>query len=172
MIPTNLLPEKWRNQWCIAGGYAACPALATDIDVWVYNIHEQLLTTAREELLEHLATTRLYFIPQPLHKGDGIQKLEPDEMEYVGKTLKVADVWSENIHLLVTSAKTVEELLDTFDISTSMAAILSNGKTVRGKDYTHPGRPPQVIRMTPTTQVRLLKLCERFGHPYYNVKDE
>lgn len=35
MIPDDLLPEKYRDQAFIAGGFAACPSLANDMDVWV-----------------------------------------------------------------------------------------------------------------------------------------
>ncbi len=51
MTIPDLLPESLRGQWCIAGGYAACPALASDIDVWVYNAADALADLAAGQKL-------------------------------------------------------------------------------------------------------------------------
>jgi len=73
MLPANLLPEPYQSTAFIAGGWAACPSLATDMDVWVpvpsphvskpepndirVLVH---LHKVREEILKHLKTTLKY----------------------------------------------------------------------------------------------------------------
>src|SRR5947208_1473633 len=70
VIPDDLLPEKYREFAFIAGGFAACPSLASDMDVWVLTpyparMHDDnipfddlrvhvWLQERRQELLEHL----------------------------------------------------------------------------------------------------------------------
>src|SRR3990167_5083266 len=57
MILWNLVPKEWRSQAFIAGGYAACPALASDLDLWIFvdGGHGPSLSDARTEVLAHVA---------------------------------------------------------------------------------------------------------------------
>jgi hypothetical protein len=49
MIPSYLLPEG--TPYFVAGGWAACPALATDMDVWV--LSRDPAATTRTNVLDH-----------------------------------------------------------------------------------------------------------------------
>ena len=157
MIPKNLLPEGLH--YFIAGGWAVCPALATDRDVFVQTTGD--LHDTRAALLDHL-------------RAEGFDVEEEDETRDlviadgystipIAKVAKVKQKFCQDIHLLVTSGD-VMDVLDTFDISTSMVAITDNGKIVRGSDYSAINKPVVKTKDTPTTEERHAKYTARFAH--------
>lgn len=162
MIPKSLLPEG--TQWCVAGGYAACPALASDVDVWVYNVAEGDLQRTRAMLLMHLAENNFSVLTEECK-----DKPEP-QYEHSRTTLKVGIVDGQGIdhkkqvHLLVTSATTIMEILDGFDISTHALAIGSIGYVVKHKKWTPITEPPQLITSNERTPARWLRIAARYGH--------
>ena len=163
MIPAGLLPEG--VDWFIAGGYAACPALATDVDIWVMSPDDAI--AEHERLALHLRSVcpdeSLLIDPAP-NTDAGFHQQE----EYLNsQTLKVAQLWKDGreFHILVTR-QTLEEVLEGFDISTHQVALTSTGRVVTGKSWTPPHvRPVELISM-PRTAARMAKICSRFGHTY------
>lgn len=154
MIPNDLLPPGTRA--FIAGGYAACPALATDMDVWVQVYSEGEIEPMRARLLDHFRTSA---IPYTEETGTN-ENYGLDTRRTV--TAKCAKVYRRiPIHVLVTTGG-VAAVLDSFDISTHMVALTPWG-VQRGADYTPITETPRVLRQTPTTPARLLKICTRYG---------
>lgn len=151
----DFLPEQYRADAYIAGGWAACPSLATDIDVWVLSPRANLYTL-KGELLTYLATTHL-----------NVEMLtdQPTKAEYAN-TLKVAVInrhFKQNIHLLVSDAQMIEQVLENFDISTHAVALGPDGEVHRSTFWTSVAEEPVVNKMTPTTPERLVKIKTRYG---------
>lgn len=162
MIPTGLLPEG--TKWCIAGGYAACPALASDIDVWVYGVPRDNLQVHRAELLLHLAKRDFHVATEA---GDNLQN---EEYETDGQVsiLKVARIGigrgngNMPVHVMVTDARTVHDVLGHFDVSTHAVAIDYNGSVIKHKRWTPPQDPPVALMNHTTTYDRVERITERF----------
>lgn len=141
------------TDWCIAGGYAACPALAGDCDVWIYGIDKDDLDTARQSLLVRLA--------DDIEPQDNPERDDPEAYLGACYTLKVGVLGLR--HILVTSAGGVRELLDGFDISTHQCAITSEGAFVAGDNWTQIWRQPHVLRVGGAhTADRLIKIVDRY----------
>ena len=171
MIPKELLPSDLANCAFIAGGYAACPALATDIDVWVYIQKEsETLREARARILGWLESEMW-----PYEEEEANSRREGfDKDGYSISSVKVAVVrsphWSHPVHIIVTNAQPAE-LLETFDISTHQVAIVF-GNVVKGSKWTPVTQPPVMLRNTPTTPERMEKIRTRYGHsiPFYTLE--
>lgn len=158
MFPPGLIPTEIEYRAFIAGGWAACPALATDMDVWVMADTTDV-DAYRQMLLDHLRAERRYsFLEQ-----------EPGEetIKYEGVTCtirKVAIVYAGGrpVHLMVTDG-TLLAVLENFDISTHQIAITWNGEVVPGPDWTPITEPPRVLQnVNDKTQARLEKICQRY----------
>ena len=129
MIPKNLLPEG--SQYFIAGGWAACPALAQDRDVFVQTTGD--LDNTRAMLLDHLRAHEFDFEEQ---------SAQDDHADYAGilsiaKVAKVKIKLATDIHLLVTNGDP-SDIIESFDISTCQVAITSSGRILRGSGFTAP----------------------------------
>ena len=163
MIPTNLLPENVK--WCIAGGYAACPALAGDVDIWV--MAEGPIFDAYAQIVTHLQQTfddeRLVISPRPDMSHDrSVHELYVDDV-----TIEVAQLYTDgrNFHIMVTYNATPEAIIQRFDISTHQVAVTSTGRVVLGPQWTPPHVMPTIIRHTgDRTAKRYEKICHRYGH--------
>lgn len=168
MIPSNLLPSDVK-QWCIAGGWAACPAMASDQDVWVFGIDTSELDRRRSELLAHLGREfpLIYVSPQE----------ETTEQDYDGINIiikKVAVISHAGLfggtpkktHLMVTDAPSPLGILVGFDVSTHQLAIMPDGGIVRGPAWTSIDEQPLELLHNAKTPERMRKICERYGHPY------
>lgn len=168
MIPDILLPKTMRRRAFVAGGFAACPALATDIDVFVTASTTEL-TKVRRQLLNHLYDQLNEDIEFLMHEEED-RRVDSHE-RYPGShgvftILKVCKVLIGNteFHVLVTDGS-IDEVLSSFDISTCQVAITSDGHVVRGDNWTPPSVPPVKLKDTPTTDARMQKYQERFGFP-------
>jgi hypothetical protein len=167
MIPKGLLPPDLEGSAFIAGGYAACPALATDIDLWVYVAGESL-ADARDRILLWLQTEMW---PYETQEDNRPQLADSTIDGYSIISSKVAIVRSPHlshpIHIMV-CAGSIQELLETFDISTHQIA-LSFGGVIKGPRWTPITERPVIIRSatgisTQKTQERLGKIATRYGH--------
>lgn len=171
MIPQGLLPEG--TEWCVAGGWAACPSLGTDQDVWVLvdaDGDADTLENTRHELLEHL---RSYFATQSWRLSEQEEARVGDPKDYdntVVQILKVAQIndGGRVIHLLVADAPSPSYLIRTFDVSTHQIAINSDGRIIKGSEWTPVTMPPVKLRDTKTTDARMLKIAARYGHATAN----
>lgn len=177
MIPKGLLPDDMVDRAFIAGGWAACPALASDMDIWVQvdggdpediTGVEEALAEARERILHHLRWRKH---PVWRIEAEDVTERAPGYTESgYFTTQKVAVVRTGPLlrkdtpvfHIMVTDGG-VEDVLGNFDVSTHQVAILANGKVVRGEEFTTVNQPPYAIRMNDKTPVRLKKITERFA---------
>lgn len=165
-LPPNLLPRGMTRAAFIAGGYAACPDLATDIDVWV-QVDPATLYDAPLRIVKHLHDHG--FIPN-VGIASTAETFVGDSMGYEDITaniLKVAVVLRGNqkpIHIMVTDAPPLMLLLN-FDISTHQIAFTDSG-TIRGPYWTPLDGPPVIIKnhTTSKTQERFQKISARYAH--------
>lgn len=162
MWPKNILPPDLEASAYIAGGYAACPALASDLDLWVYVQPERdTLANVRQRVLDWLENEMWpYEAEENTHKMIG-----EDANGYSLASMKVSTVrsphWSHPVHIMVTTAQP-RDLIETFDISTHQIAIVF-GQVIKGSGWTPIIEPPVVLKMTSTTPERLEKIRKRFG---------
>lgn len=134
----------------VAGGYAASPATAGDIDIWFG--HNRF----------HLANNFLMTFPIRNVVEEGTAK------QYEGMSTMFGSGWDYEIgrvvQVLVTPYKKAEEVLKGFDISSHQIAVTSKGKVVKGEQYTDPWTQlPKILSNTPQTLARYVKICKRYG---------
>lgn len=169
MIPRDLLPDDMVDRAFIAGGWAACPALATDMDIWVRvtpsDGGEEVATgedldIVREQLLCHLRALPVFRVKAEvnLEVGEGYNADGAILTKRVAAVKRGRTVY----HILVTNG-TVDEVLLNFDVSAHQVAIEPTGLVVRGPNFTTVNEPPYAIRMNDKTPVRLKKITERFA---------
>lgn len=158
MIPKEILPPDLMNSAFISGGYAACPPLASDLDIWVYvNENTESMTAARTRILAWLESEMWPYAEEDSHTM----------CDYVVVARKVAVVrsphWSHPVQIMVTTAGPAE-LLETFDISTHKVAIVF-GNVIKGNGWTSITEPPRLLRAGhPASAARMEKIAARYGH--------
>lgn len=159
MVLWNLVPERWRQEAFIAGGYAACPALASDLDLWIFvdSGSGVRLPQAREMVLAHIRDDQRCCVDE---------QSEETQTQYKGvnvNILKVGNVrYGISIHVMVVDAP-VNAVLEGFDISTHQIALLPTGEVHRGSNWTPVMEAPVVLIDTERTPARLAKIQERYG---------
>ncbi len=180
MIPHNLFPAG--TKWCIAGGYAACPALATDIDVWVYDVKEIARGDIGYRRAELIAYVEQWVASQNINRPiwpERRYRFETQEqtetmmaydqlvnhIEKVGVLYSPRSAGVKPIHLMVTTAYDPGSLISGFDVSTHAVAIDHDGRLWKHALWTAPHQPPAVIQVNAKTQERYQRICKRFGHP-------
>lgn len=180
LLPKNLLPEEWRNESFIAGGYAADSTLANDVDVWVTVPVANSLAAVRLELLAHLEAQGFEFVTSVIRTVDeevalgySIEvggELFLDNCQVVVVTgRRNGGAFVQPIHLIVTNGD-VDDVLSGFDISTHQLALVPQTSrtpefgTVYGEGWTSITEEPVVLRDTPHTADRLKKITARYAH--------
>lgn len=179
MLPHNLLPAPMQDRAFIAGGFAACPALASDIDVWV-PVYEDAagLDAARQRVLAHLAAQRFLFEEQD---GDGSRREQFAREKSISRdvfvvstfegyhlTLKIRRVATVSgignlpYHIILVNGD-IDDVLSSFDISTHQCALTVRG-FVPGEHWTALHEKPYVITQKYTTDARLTKIAARYAH--------
>lgn len=172
----DILSGDYAERAVIAGGFAACPALASDIDVWVLDCNDP--EQAREDIIGCWKTLGR------LGCGGMLSKITIEEDNHVrvdgsehsagyGKSLEwnivrvgIVELMnaSKPFHVLTTDCEDATLLVDTFDISTHAIALYpATMRVVKGNKWTAINVPPVKLRDTPTTAARLQKLCTRYG---------
>lgn len=171
VISSGLL-TRYGDNWFVAGGYAADPKLATDIDLWITVEDTEQAADEHARLQQWLADAGFQFEPQDMQALP--QLVDTNRKDNYGATefvvvYKVAvitswrGVWfSKPVHLLLTTA-TVQEVLTSFDISTHAVALLPNGQFVYGEHWTPKTVDPVILRDTPTTPARFVKIKARYA---------
>lgn len=169
-IPTHVLPERWREAAFVAGGYAADPTLADDIDLWVTVPSNWELNGAREEILEHLTAKHFRFYAlddRRTNSGVHVEQQYHVTLDYrkVAKVTGREGNWPfrKPVHVMVTNGSPLETLLD-FDISTHQVAVLRSGRILPGPDWTPTSVMPVKLKDTPTTDARMKKIADRYAH--------
>ena len=179
MIPANLLPEDYRESYCVAGGWAACPAMAQDQDVWVYGVETDQLEAVGTQLLSWLQgeNSKVPYYRRPFWVEAQVEARSTEAREeYESKTVEIRKVAKVEvklsprarrkvIHLLVTDARNPAEILDGFDVSTHAVAIDYSGAIWQHDGYTSPHVAPVALLMNVKTPARTARIARRFGHP-------
>jgi hypothetical protein len=161
MIPCGLFPDEIAMRTYIAGGWAACPALAGDMDLWVL-CPEGRLEQERLKLLGILQT------------HEGVEAVEDVQREtghdydgIVHQIRKVAKIEynGTKIHLMVTDAPDVFALLDGFDITTHCVAIDPFGMVIRGRYFSAVNQPVHSVdgNSNEKSQSRWERIRDRFA---------
>lgn len=114
----------------------------------------------RDELLAGLKDHGYFFTPE----DDSREFLGYEGVFTVRKVANVRVDTGQPIHLMVTTAETVEDLLTSFDISTHQVAIMNDGRIVRGSHWAAITVLPSALKDTPTTPARMVKIARRYGH--------
>lgn len=175
MIP-GLFPTGM--EWCIAGGFAACPALATDIDVWVYGLLVDDMDRVRAELIagfEAFCATnnvnrpiwpekRYLFTPQTEESSFLVYEQESAYIQKVGVVYLPRSSKVKPIHVMVTNAPDPGSLLTGFDVSTHAVAIDKTGRVWTEARWTPPQIVPIELSSNPKTPERMQRIATRFGH--------
>jgi hypothetical protein len=177
MISPSLLPEEFRESFCIAGGFAACPVLANDIDVWVYGIDTDQLEDARNIILSYLNNGGANDYNHVPEAGDESQVAYEHGMVHIKKVavLKRGPLLKPNrrykpIHIMVTDAHNPGDIIDGFDIGTHAVAIDHDGRVWKHRHgWDAPHQRPSILRVNVHTQKRLDKITHRFGHETWDV---
>lgn len=161
LLPPGLLPIYLYPRAFIAGGYAACPAKASDIDVWVMS---KRLAETRDEILDHLDANQVgYDLSQAGTRTETASEAY-DELPMV--VVKVGHVTVRGylpVHIMVTDAPDAQCLLSGFDISTHQVAILANGSMLMGQEWTSLAVLPIQLRETSSTTDRMAKITARYA---------
>lgn len=170
MVPEGLIPSKY--DWVIAGGYAACPSLASDIDVWVMvgrgiveSTQKALQHRYQKELeLDAFGNIRSFTIEdacdEEVAENDYSYPV-PIENRRVGKVV----TWSHDTpyHIIVTDGG-VREILGAFDVSTHQIAIRPSGEIIKGPGWTSVAEEPYRLRSNVHTAARMAKIRNRYKH--------
>lgn len=178
MIPSDLLPPEHMPNAFIAGGYAACPATARDIDVWIsYQskapgimsslFRKSFIETAisiREWMENHYSDVKI----KPAVDG------EYSNVLHILQCGTIEGIATLPIQVMLVKG-TVEQLLETFDISTHQIALTPRG-VITGSQWTPLYKAPKIISDAPhhTTPERLERFRERYKHygvMYDNIRD-
>lgn len=139
------------REWWIAGGWAACPQLASDQDVWISTAGEDLVL-AKQDILKQF----------PQIDPDVLAPVIDENYETLGiLVLRVGRL--DNRHIMVTNEISIPRFLDAFDISTHQCALTSDMQFVKGGNWTPITRPPVQLRDTQNTNARMVKIAERYG---------
>lgn len=137
----------------VAGGAAVGLASASDIDLYICRSNEQLAKKVLEKL-------DVFQVPKEGYVGASstIHLVGTGYASTIGL-----------VQIMYCEEDTIEQVLETFDISTHQWAITAKGKSVRGSQATTPIEPPQIIRPNAKTLERYVKICRRYGHPIDKV---
>jgi hypothetical protein len=161
-LPVDLFPPD--TYAFIAGGYAACPERATDIDVWVRS--DENLEVVRAKLLVWLDEHRWAYAEEKQEEKFRADGFGYDKMDC--RILKVAVVpYTKPIHIMVTGAPPLV-LLRNFDVSTHQIArvphpFCPDGDTMRGPEWTPLSEEPVQLKETSATPARLEKIRTRYA---------
>jgi hypothetical protein len=151
----------------IAGGYAACPDKAGDIDVWLLDQDIKGSTwNLQHSIALQIDRTVNAFRRFPDDVPEHVQK---DYQDTTFALLRAyhSKVSGKTVQILAAPEKTLQELVNRFDVSThAIGYMLADPFTlVKGKNWTPIDQQPRACHLnTPdSTRERLVKLCARYG---------
>lgn len=167
LSPWNALPAGYRPGAYIVGGYAVCPALAQDIDLFVLVEGTRTFDSVLEELADYLTVNGVAFTQYSKEeRGELYVTAVPDGV-CIGKALLIED---ERFHkpvqvCLVLGAESILEALEGFDLSVHAFAQGYDGAYYSTPQATFMAAPIRVLKTgTPvTTLLRLQRLSVRYG---------
>ncbi len=156
MIPASLLPIG--SEWMVAGGWAVCPALASDMDVFVLKDNRDSEADVRMILLAHLRHGKFDFEELTDERSED----SPGECDSLIRKVAKVNYNGNTVHVLLGLSPFPEDILNTFDLSICQVGIMWDGTIVKGENYTSPAQPLKIVKQTPTTDERARKYNERF----------
>lgn len=130
----------------IAGGSVQSWSLSSDCDIWFGKNN-------RNGALSYLQNLPYYHLSKSQEAGYAKELVGNGYIPSLNKVIQV----------MVTDKSSSDRMLD-FDISTHCISITSKGDLLTGINYTHYEHPPKVIRVSPTTLSRYIKICTRYNH--------
>lgn len=140
------------RKWWIAGGWAACPQLASDQDVWIAAKPNEDIGEVAQKLQGAFSEI------------DTDDALANDAEGYEDLGIDVVRVGSlDNRHIMVTNVEDIKMFLDAFDISTHQCAITSEMEFVKGHQFTPITAAPIQLRDHTKTPSRMRKIAERYA---------
>ncbi len=165
----SLVPYDWPVY--IAGGYAACPALADDIDIWVRYVHRagSSLSSESTRLYEEIKREEL---KRNLHRFDLLAE-PPIEVRRVVAIERYATnhvckiKCGEQKFDILFSEDPIEHILAAFDISTHQIAMNTRTlEVIKGDRWTPITEPPLFLQLSSTDKEkeRMKKICKRYGY--------
>ncbi len=179
MLPLTLLPAPYNETAFIAGGYAACPGLAEDIDVWCpVDLTEpsgglasnpfEVVWNERDRVVKYLrAQFGEAFIEQD---GVGTPRDRTKlQTTFEGYNLPIpirraGSVTLEGCSLpyhIICVGGDVDEVLSSFDISTHAIALTPKG-VVKDANWTPPMVEPKILLHKYTSAARFEKIRMRY----------
>lgn len=163
----NLVPPDLHVRTFIAGGFAANPNKANDIDLWI--VGDEPHPDVAEKILRHLGNNGHDITVRNFPFYTDVQ-LTPGRTVWF-RVCDVNDFYSNGkrmpVQIMATTYHDVDELLAYFDLSPHKKAIaISDGLEIIGRGFTTPDEQPRATRFdTPhSTLRRYFRLCERYGH--------
>lgn len=148
--------------WCIAGGYAACPQLAGDMDVWVL-AGKRPYMQGLEQLAQRMLAANPDVVPFVATGGAHPYSFDPGCRVYEVGHLLARATGMANRHIMVTELDSIEALLDCFDVSTHQCALDENGDFIKGRQWTPLNVAPVKLFDTPNTEARMEKIRQRYA---------
>lgn len=146
------------RDWCIAGGFAACPSLAGDCDVWVLDANDDI----REPILRQLQFVGVEFTPEENSPPDSPENIDQYDLGNGTLCWKVARL-ADGRQIILTSAPDIMTQLGAFDVSTHQVALTSDGEVIRGPNWTPITVPPVELRSTSKSAERMKKIATRYA---------
>ena len=136
----------------IAGGWAANPFRADDIDIWVYRPE----CVVSEDYYKKLGNL--------IHGATKYEMMNAEINDPTRKPTTYLEWYGKPVQIFETPFQ-IFELMDLFDLSCHQYALTHNGVLCRGENATHPV-DDDIVVMTPdhSTPHRLNKVLERYGH--------
>jgi len=174
----DLVPEGLHSRLAIAGGYAADPEKAEDIDLWVLEVRPAEFDRIEQEIREHLAAQDRMGTPVGIpartpgnpemydeHEGNfrvvAIQAVE-DHIHPFGQLIR-------RVQIIITAQPTLRALVNTFDVSTHAIGYMLLDSEFEGfscaEDYTSVHCQPRVLKFDRPEQTlpRIKKIAARYG---------
>lgn len=164
---TAYLPEAYRAQAVVAGGFAVSPSLAGDIDLWIPGGDNYAIAYC--DIKNHLMVAG--HIPSPTGILEFLKEEEvyPDGRHLVATIKNV--LLGKDMQILVAKTANPQALVDSFDLSVHALGISKRDHEFFhvhfGKDWTPATEPIRVLRFTTpeSTFDRVMKLKDRYNVP-------
>lgn len=157
----KLLPTELAKRAVVAGGYAADPFRAQDIDMWILGVPIDDFTKVSRHIRSRLAAQDYdYELPDPVQTYGA-------EIDFHFIATVSAPGISKPVQILATSHTTAESLLNRFDVSSHQIAIGIEDLAITITDtFTATDVQPRLTNITtlPSQNLkRLERICKRYG---------
>jgi hypothetical protein len=166
----DLLPPKLTGRAVVAGSYAVVPAeLAGDIDLWVLGVAKQNFAWLDHDIRKHLVDKGFL---TSMRKASNVKDYEAPGYHFHVVTVltSMATSAEKPVQILLTTAPTLQDLLNLFDMSCHAGgfALIDPNVTLCHEDFTPRSAQPRVLKTFSSDPrvvlLRLEEMSERYGH--------